>query len=272
VLAEGLDSALQIVNAQGSVLYRNRALERLTGRRSGRQASLEELFAGASDTAQAYFRLSRAAERSEGRQEEIYVHPGPLGGRTGRWLNVSVRPFPNPTAGKSRRRLTLWQIDDVTRERMRESETVSGLESTLAFYDGLPQGLLALPFRFRIDQVRQAFDSSQVKLASFESTPGEFTGFRQTNVRKGGEGCKQPRQDGPRTMDLELGHILSGEARRPCEEQYERRVDCLALGINQPAQYRSAWSGYGPTKCFENESNARAGNPDYGHTGFARCR
>src|SRR6185295_17221969 len=143
-VAEGLDSALQIVNAQGSVLYRNRALERLTGRRSGRHASLEELFAGAPDTAQAYFRLSRAAERLEGRQEEIYVHPGPLGGRTGRWLNVSVRPFPDTAAGKLRGRLTLWQIDDVTRERMRESETVSGLESTLAFYDGLPQGLLAV--------------------------------------------------------------------------------------------------------------------------------
>ena len=109
-VAEGLDSALQIVNAQGSVLYRNRALERLTGRRSGRHASLEELFAGAPDAAQAYFRLSRAAERLEGRQEEIYVHPGLLGGRTGRWLNVSVRPFPDTAAGKLRRRLTLYDI------------------------------------------------------------------------------------------------------------------------------------------------------------------
>src|SRR5262245_23047791 len=72
-VTDQLDSALQIVNAQGSVLYRNRALERLTGRRSGRHASLEELFAGAPDTAQAYFRLSRAAERLEGRQGEMYV-------------------------------------------------------------------------------------------------------------------------------------------------------------------------------------------------------
>src|SRR5689334_22384394 len=59
--ADQVDSALQIVNAQGSVLYRNRALERLSGRRSGRHASLEELFAAEPDTAQVYFRLSRAA-------------------------------------------------------------------------------------------------------------------------------------------------------------------------------------------------------------------
>ena len=141
-VADGSDSALQIIDSHGSVLYRNRALERLSGRRSGRHASLEELFAGEPVTAEAYFRLSRAAERLEARQEEIYVRPGPLGGRGGRWLNVSVRPHPDPT--RPERRLTLWQIDDVTRERLRETETVSGLESTLAFYDGLPQGLLAV--------------------------------------------------------------------------------------------------------------------------------
>jgi two-component system cell cycle sensor histidine kinase/response regulator CckA len=143
-VADGFDSALQIVDAHGSVLYRNRALQRFTGRASGRHASLEELFAGEGDTAQAYFRLSRAAERREVRQEEIFVHPGALGGRSGRWLNVSVRPCPGPAGGKPNSRLTLWQINDVTRERRRESETVSGLESTLAFYDGLPQGLLAV--------------------------------------------------------------------------------------------------------------------------------
>src|SRR5262245_22595641 len=143
-VADGLDSALEIVNAHGSVLYRNRALQRLTGQRSGRHASLEELFAGEPETAQAYFRLSRAAERGELRQEEIYVQPGPLGGRSGRWLNVSVRPYPDAAEAKPASRFTLWQIDDVTRERLRESETVSGLESTLAFYDGLPQGLLAV--------------------------------------------------------------------------------------------------------------------------------
>ena len=72
-VADGLDSALQIVNAQGSVLYRNRALQRLTGRRAGRHATLEELFAGEPDSAQAFFRLNRAAERGEARDEEFYV-------------------------------------------------------------------------------------------------------------------------------------------------------------------------------------------------------
>ena len=45
-ITDGLDSGLEIVNQQGGVLYRNRALQRLTGRGMGRRATLEELFAG----------------------------------------------------------------------------------------------------------------------------------------------------------------------------------------------------------------------------------
>ena len=153
-IADGLDNGLKIVNQQGVVLYRNRALQRLTGRRAGRHATLEELFAGEPDSAQAFFRLNRAAERGEARDEEFYVRSRPGGGRGGRWLRVGVRPFLTPArAGLEGQRLTLWQVADVTRERTREIETVSGLESTLAFYDSLPQGLFAVAPDGRIAHV-----------------------------------------------------------------------------------------------------------------------
>src|SRR5262249_20979019 len=70
-IADGLDQGLEIVNQQGVALYRNRALQRLTGRRAGRHATLEELFAGEPDSAQAFFRPNRAAERGGHRTEGI---------------------------------------------------------------------------------------------------------------------------------------------------------------------------------------------------------
>src|SRR5215831_1114600 len=91
-VADGLDNGLEIVDQHGVALYRNRALQRLTGRRAGRHATLEELFAGEPDSAQAFFRLNRAAERGEPRDEEFYADAGP-GARAGRWLRVGVRPF-----------------------------------------------------------------------------------------------------------------------------------------------------------------------------------
>ncbi len=144
-IADGLDSGLEIADQRGRTLYRNRALQRLVGRRMGRQPTLEELFAGEPDSAQAFFRLNRAAERADARDEEFYVHALPGGGPGGRWLRVGVRPFLAPSRiGTEAQRLTLWQVADVTRERTREIEAVSGLEATLAFYDSLPQGLFAV--------------------------------------------------------------------------------------------------------------------------------
>ena len=126
-------------------LYRNRALQRLTGTRSGRHATLEELFAGEPQSAQAFFRLNRAAERARGARRGVLRSLG----RPGRQRRALAAGF---GAARRRRRhgrdvedrLTLWQVTDITRERAREIEAVSGLESTLAFYDGLPQGLLAV--------------------------------------------------------------------------------------------------------------------------------
>ena len=151
--ADGLDTGLQIVDRRGVVLYRNRTLQRLAGKRAGSQATLEELFAGEPDSAQAFFRLNRAAERGEPREEEFYVRTPLGGGSGGRWLQVAVRPYLDPSRRGEQARLTLWQVADVTRERTREIETVSGLEATLAFYDSLPQGLFAVAPDGRIAHV-----------------------------------------------------------------------------------------------------------------------
>lgn len=152
-VTDGLDCGLQIVGRTGAVLYRNQALRRLTGTRSGRQATLEELFAGEPQSAEAFYRLNRAAERGERREEEFYVRSSAMGGAAGCWLQVSVQPFAAPSGGTQEPRLTLWQVRDVTRERTRELETIAGLRSTLAFYDDLPQGLLAVAADGRIAHV-----------------------------------------------------------------------------------------------------------------------
>src|SRR5262245_58489812 len=119
-VTDGLDSGLQIVDRAGAVLYRNQALRRLTGTRSGRQATLEELFAGEPQSAEAFYRLSRAAERGEPREEEFYARSPAPDAVAGRWLQVSVLPYTGRSGRPRDSRLTLWQVRDVTRERTRE--------------------------------------------------------------------------------------------------------------------------------------------------------
>ena len=162
---DGLASGLQIVDRTGAVIYRNLAL-RLTGTRTGRQATLEELFAGEPQSAEAFYRLNRAAERGEARDEEFYVRSAALDAAAGCWLQVSVHPFPTPSGRGREARLTLWQVRDVTRERTREIETVSGLRATLAFYDDFPQGLLAVAADGRIAHVNATLAHSASALAA----------------------------------------------------------------------------------------------------------
>jgi two-component system cell cycle sensor histidine kinase/response regulator CckA len=152
-VADGLDSGLQIVGGNGVVLYRNHALRRLAGTRSGRQATLEELFAGEPQSTEAFYRLNRAADRGEAREEEFYVRPGTIDNQGGRWLQVSVHPFPAPARRHQDAPLTLWQVRDVTRERTRELETVASLRAMLSLYDDLPQGLLAVAADGRIAHI-----------------------------------------------------------------------------------------------------------------------
>jgi len=152
-VTDGLDCGLQIVNRAGAVVYRNHALQRLTGTRSGRLATLEELFAAEPQSAEAFYRLSRAADRGEPREEEFYVRPGALDEAGGRWLQVSVQPFAVAGERALEAPLTLWQVRDVTRERTRELETVGGLRGMLSLYDDLPQGLLAVAADGRIAHI-----------------------------------------------------------------------------------------------------------------------
>jgi two-component system cell cycle sensor histidine kinase/response regulator CckA len=152
-VADGMDSGLQLVSRTGAIVYRNDALNCLTGTRSGRQVTLEELCAGEPQPAEAYYRLNRAAEQGERRHEEFYLRSGAWGARRGCWLRVSVRPFPTPPSARGAAALTLWQVVDVTHDRLREIETASGLKATLSFYDDLPQGLFAIAADGRIVHV-----------------------------------------------------------------------------------------------------------------------
>jgi two-component system cell cycle sensor histidine kinase/response regulator CckA len=201
-IADVIDNGLEIVNPQGVVLYRNRALLRLTGRRAGRQATLEELFAGEPDSAQAFFRLNRAAERGEVRDEEFYVRSRPGAPRGGRWLRLGVRPFlTSAHAGLEGQRLTLWQVTDITRERTREIDTVSGLEATLAFYDGLPQGVFAVAPDGRVAH----FNATLSQWLRLRNEPGRTLTLQDIVPADGAELIRAVARDAQgRTTRLEL--------------------------------------------------------------------
>ncbi len=167
-VADAAESAFQILSADGSVVYANAAYRALFGTST---KSVEEALAGDPRAAEAVYRLSRAAERLEERTEDLPVrefrlraiatavagvHQTP---RPVRWLRVSVRPFvPSPTVPDGRR-MTLWSAVDITQDRSRELDAISGLEQALSFYNTMPVGLFAVAPGGQIVHLNQTLGS-----------------------------------------------------------------------------------------------------------------
>ena len=166
-IASTAETAYQILAADGRVVFSNPAFHAMFG--SGSK-SIEELLATDPNSGGAVYRLMRAAERNEERTEDVPVREfrGKAAGELGaqpvnagvvnagvRWLSINVQPFSPPATLPDSRRMTLWSAVDITIDRTREMDAISGLERALSYYDSMPVGLLVVHQGGRIGQINQ---------------------------------------------------------------------------------------------------------------------
>ncbi len=147
-VAEAGDHGLQVLADDGSIVFANSAFTTLFG---ASQKSVEEILAVDPRAGEAVYRLARAAEREESHSEDIGIRdPRQQFGTAQasafrhRWLRISVKPFRPSASVSERRRMTLWDVTDITADRARELDAISNLEQQLAFYDTMPLGLFAV--------------------------------------------------------------------------------------------------------------------------------
>jgi two-component system cell cycle sensor histidine kinase/response regulator CckA len=141
--AEGLDLGVLVTDASGRALQANRAYRKIVGEHSsGEPRGLDEAFSGEPQAAECLFRLLRAVDRGEARQEEFRLRGLDGRSRTSRWLRVTARPIPMSLGRGDGQARTLWQITDITQDHARVAETLRGLEMRLSHYDGLPVGVI----------------------------------------------------------------------------------------------------------------------------------
>ena len=151
-VAEAADHGQQVLADDGSIMFANMAFSALFGTS---HKSVEELLATDPRAGEAVYRLARAAERLESRSEDIAVRD-PRQRNTSqqsvvaatpsrvRWLRISVKPYTPPPSVADRRRMTLWDVTDITADRARELDTIASLEQQLDYYDSMPVGLFAV--------------------------------------------------------------------------------------------------------------------------------
>jgi two-component system cell cycle sensor histidine kinase/response regulator CckA len=158
--ADASDEPQILAHLDSTVVYVNAALEDMFGRHeAGAFAALDAVMSAEPEATQALFRLTRAAERGEIRNEDVRLRPGPS--RRPAWIRISVRPFVSTGNGDgtmTRQRLALWRIRDISKDKAQEAQRVGTLETALAAFDTMPAGFMSIAGDGTILHVNAAFE------------------------------------------------------------------------------------------------------------------
>ncbi|MFT0891623.1 cell cycle histidine kinase CckA [Pseudochelatococcus sp. G4_1912] len=158
-LADSSNEGLIVIESDGHIAYENDAYRALVNRLKSDDLpgpyTIERLFNGAPDIAEAIYRLAQAAREGRAAAEEIRLVPKntitdaqkALVRSEGRgelsvdalWFKVSVRPI---HAGG--RRAALWGVVDITRDRERQESVFRELQHAIDYLDHAPSGFLSL--------------------------------------------------------------------------------------------------------------------------------
>jgi two-component system, cell cycle sensor histidine kinase and response regulator CckA len=138
------DEAILVITRRGQPIYANRAMSAILGRsESGAIGMLENAFSGVSETAEALFRLNRAAMSGEARSE-ILTAPHRSADPTPRHFKATVRPFTTAELQRDPGPLVIWTLTDVTEQRRQETAARAHVDTQLGLYDTMPLGLMKM--------------------------------------------------------------------------------------------------------------------------------
>jgi two-component system cell cycle sensor histidine kinase/response regulator CckA len=129
-----------VTDGDGRVIYANTAYLDLTDAADAHDMRpVERVFIGDADASEAIYRLLKAAREGKRLQEEVRV--AATKSRSARWLRLRVRPLGD---GVRARRLTVWSLADVTRERERQENVFQELQHAVDYLDHAPAGFFSV--------------------------------------------------------------------------------------------------------------------------------
>src|SRR5208282_1768719 len=139
-LVDDAFDGILVTDGDGRVIYANTAyLDLIDAVDAGDMRPVERVFIGDADASEAIYRLLKAAREGKRLQEEVRV--AGTKGRPARWLRLRVRPLGERGPD---RRLTVWSLSDVTRERDRQENVFQELQHAVDYLDHAPAGFFSV--------------------------------------------------------------------------------------------------------------------------------
>jgi two-component system cell cycle sensor histidine kinase/response regulator CckA len=129
-----------VTDAEGRIVYANAAYGRLIRAETASEVrTVERVFSGDPEAADAIFRLAHAARENRRAEEEVRLgHPIGRADGPPRWYRIRVRPLPDGS-----RTLAIWQVSDVTRDRDEQEGSFQALQRAVNFLDHAPAGFFS---------------------------------------------------------------------------------------------------------------------------------
>ena len=135
-IVSGDDDGVVVTDGMGRIVFANEAYLDLTRAENAASArTVERVFAGNADVAEAIYRLAQSARSGKRASEEARVT---LPDGAAAWFRIGVRP--GSRVGRSE---TIWTLCDVTRDRERHESVFQELQHAVDFLDHAPAGFFA---------------------------------------------------------------------------------------------------------------------------------
>ena len=136
---DGAFDGIVVTDGDGRVIYANAAYLDLIGAADARDARpVERVFIADPDASEAIYRLLKAAREGRRLQEEVRI--ASAHSRPARWLRMRIRPL--GSKGRSRN-LTVWSLNDITRDRERQENIFQVLQRAIDYFDHAPIGFFS---------------------------------------------------------------------------------------------------------------------------------
>jgi two-component system cell cycle sensor histidine kinase/response regulator CckA len=137
-IAATAEEGVLVTDEAGRIVFANEAYLDLTrAENPGAARTVERVFAGNADVAEAIYRLAQAARAGKRAFEEARAT---LPEGQAAWFRIGVRPVARPGAGGLE---TVWTLADVTAERERHENVFQELQHAVDFLDHAPAGFFA---------------------------------------------------------------------------------------------------------------------------------
>ncbi|MYZ48059.1 cell cycle histidine kinase CckA [Propylenella binzhouense] len=199
---DALGEGAVITGADGRPMQANPAYLKLAGTEAADDLpTVERLFSGNPDAAEAIYRLSGAMDQGRRASEEVRM-PGGIGGRsaTVRWYRIRVNPLETGSARAA------WLVADITREREHQENIFRELQNAIDYLDHAPAGFFSLEPDGRIRYINATLaEWLGIDLAEFEPGAHHIRSFltveslsilQATHPARGGSGAE--------TLDVDL--------------------------------------------------------------------